>query len=144
MHLGEGTGLLAVARTDEAVLRAFVNERDISSLKLYQPCEYRLVSQPSVRRRSQVSSLAPVDVKSIENVGITLADIGHIPVEPSADGGKRPLVTLYVAEAALTQDDANLSWGLTGKASITYGRGPLGPHWVAKIIAAMKLRLQRI
>ena len=53
-------------------------------------------------------------------------------------------MTLYVAEAAVPQDDASLIWGLTGKASITYGRGPLGPHYVGKIIAAMKLRLQRI
>ena len=123
---------------------AFVYERDVSSLKHGQLLEYRLVSQPSRLRRSSVSSLAPVDVKTIENVGITLADIGYIPVEPGADGGKRPLVTLYVAEAAVPQDDANLSWGLTGKASITYGRGPLGPHYVRRIIAAMKLRLQRI
>jgi len=144
MRLSEGTGLLAVARMDEAVLRAFVYERDVSSLKLDQPCEYVLVSQPSELRRSQVRSLAPVDVKTIENVGVTLADIGYIPVEPGAEGKKRPLVTLYVAEAAVPQGDANLSWGLTGKASITYGRGPLGPHYVKKIIAAIKLRLQRI
>jgi len=144
MHLSEGTGLLAVASMDDAVLRAFVYERDVSSLALRQPCEYRLVSQPSALRRTQVTSLAPVDVKTIENVGITLADIGYIPVEPSADGGNRPLVTLYVAEAPVAQDDTNLSWGLTGKASITYGGGPLGPHYVGKIIAAIKLRLQRI
>ncbi|MDP6439821.1 MAG: hypothetical protein QGH74_09315, partial [Candidatus Brocadiia bacterium] len=145
LRLAEGTGLLAVAVQDLPVLRAFVRQQDVSFLSTGDPLECRLAAEPSRLLRSRIRSLTPVDVKTIKNVGLTLADIGEIPVKDARSGsGKQPLSRLYIAEAEVQEGTTGLTWGLTGKASITYGRGSVGLYFSEKIIRAMRLRLQKI
>ncbi len=145
LRLAEGTGLLAVAVQDRPVLRAFVRQQDVSFLSTGDPLECRLAAEPSRLLRSRIRSLTPVDVKTIKNVGLTLADIGEIPVKDARSGsGKQPLSRLYIAEAEVQEGTTGLTWGLTGKASITYGRGSVGLYFSEKIIRAMRLRLQKI
>ncbi len=144
MQVAEGTGLLGIFRMEQPMLKAFVYERDVSFLSPGAPLTFKLVSQPDKLFRSRVESLTPVDVKTIENVGITLADIGYIPVKPGPHGEQQPLVTLYVAEARLQGERPELKWGFTGKAQIVYGQGPLGPYFANKVVRTIKLKLQRI
>ena len=94
--------------------------------------------------RTDVASITPVDVKTIENVGITLADVGHIPVKPAADGTSEPLVTLYMLRSKLIENRQGLAIGMTGKARITYGRGPIGSFYFGRIVRGLRLRMQQV
>ena len=139
-----GTGLLRVARTDAFYFQLFVYEHDYSYLNLGDPIECKLAYAPSGTFTSQVRSIAPVDVKDIENVGITLADIGYIPVKPTASGEKQPLIPVYEVRSRIAQNSRGLMSGTTGKARITYGRGPVGTFYLNRIVRALRLRLQKV
>jgi len=143
-YLAAGTGILGVSSTGGIEFETFVNEHDMSELQPGNSMVFTLRSSPLAEFESQVRSMIPVDVKAIENVGITLADVGYIPVKPTADGRKEPLVTLYLVRSALVQNDQPLQWGLTGKARITYGSGPMGSFHFGRIVRGLKLRLQAV
>lgn len=139
-----GTGILGVVAAQGVLFETFVYEHDISSLSLGDKMVCMLASHPSRLFTSRIESITPVDVKAIENVGITLADVGYIPVKPSADGRQEPLITLYMVRSELQANEENLQWGLTGKAQITYGAGPMGSFGLGRIVRALRLRLQRV
>jgi hypothetical protein len=139
-----GTGLLGVAATGGFVLETFVYEYDLSYLSPGLDMVCMLLSHPSHEFKSRIRSMTPVDVKTIENVGITLADVGYIPVKSSLGGQKEPLVTLYLLRSELERAAGQLPWGLTGKARITYGRGSMGNFYFERIVRALRLRLQRV
>jgi len=144
MTVPAGTGILGVAAPGGIRFETFVYEHDISSLSPGDEMVCMLASAPSRLYTSYVRSVTPVDVKAIENVGITLADVGYIPVKPTPDGRSEPLITLFVVRSQLLADEEELPWGLTGKALITYGRGPAGAFFFGRLVRALKLRLQSI
>jgi len=139
-----GTGILAVAANDAFQFEAFVYEHDVSLLSPGRDMSCLLRAHPSAPFKTRIRSMAPVDVKSIQNVGITLADVGWIPVRRSPDGQQEPLVTLYVVRSEPQYAREDVEWGMTGKASITYGSGPMGSFYFNRLLRALKLRLQRI
>ena len=138
-----GMGILGVAATDKFFFDTFVYEHDVSYLSPGDNMVCVLRSHPLGEFKSSIHFMMPVDVRFIENVGVTLADVGHIPVKPTADGRREPLVTLYLVRSESLQGSQELSWGLTGKASITYGAGPVGTFYFNRIVRALRLRLQR-
>lgn len=144
--LTAGTGLLGVATAGELRLEAFAYEHDVSSLSPGLTMKCMMRNRPDRLFQTSISAIVPVDVKSIENVGITLADVGYIPVKPSRErsGTKEPLVTLYVVRGDLRAEDSNLSLGQTGKVHIKYGAGPLGSFYFTRLVRALKLRLQEV
>ncbi len=139
-----GTGILGVASTGEFLFETFVYEHDISSLSVGDEMVCMLAADPSREFKSRVLSITPVDVKAIENVGITLADVGYIPVKPSPDGRQEPLITIFMVRSLLQENTENLQWGLTGKAQMTYGAGPMGSFFFGRIVRALRLRLQSL
>jgi len=139
-----GTGIMGVATTNVFVFETFVQEHDLSYLSAGDKLECLLRSKPGRPFLTQVASMTPVDVKTIENVGITLADVGYIPVKPGPDGRAEPLVTLYVLRSRLEENKDRLPLGVTGKAKMTYGRGPAGNFYVGRIVRGIKLRLQQL
>ena len=143
MTVKAGMGLLAVAQTDAFVFKTFVPEHKVSSLSRGNSLKCMLRTKVSQTYDGKIESIAPVDVKKIENVGITLADVGYIPVENTQGGEKKPLVTLYVVRSDPKQDVPRSAIGLTGKARITYDSGPMGNYYFTKIVTALKLRLQK-
>jgi len=142
--LAAGTGILGVADSSGFLFETFVYEHDVANLSLSDPMTCLLPSQPEKEFESRVHSMVPVDVKAIENVGITLADVGYIPVKPTADGRQEPLVAIYRVRSNLMENKQHLRWGLTGKALITYGSGPMGSYYFDRMVRALRLRLQRI
>ncbi len=141
-RIDAGTGILAVASTEGYYLETFVYERDLSDLSPGDRMVCMLRSGGLETFETYVQSITPVDVKAIENVGITLADVGYIPVKPSAEG-QQPLVTLFRVRSGPQLDEGRLLWGQTGKARIVYGRGPAGKFYFGRIVRALRLRLQR-
>ena len=139
-----GRGLLGVADISSLRFEAFAYEHDISSLSRGLAMSCVLRGRPDRVMESQIGVIVPVDVKDIENVGITLADVGYIPVKPAADGTSTPLVTLYVVRGEAPARDAGLRPGQTGKARITYGSGPAGSFYFRRIVRAIRLRLQEL
>ncbi len=139
-----GTGILGVASTGGFLFETFVYEHDISSLSVGDEMVCMLAADPSQEFKSRVQSIRPVDVKAIENVGITLADVGYIPVKPSPDGRQEPLITIFMVRSLLQENTENLQWGLTGKAQMTYGAGPMGSFFFGRIVRALRLRLQSL
>lgn len=137
-----GTGILGVAATERFYFETFVYEHDVSYLSSHDPMVCMLLSGPLQEFELRVQAVTPVDVKTIENMGITLADVGYIPVRPSQEGGQEPLVTLYRVRSRPVRDE-RLRWGQTGKARITYGRGPMGKFFFGRLVRALRLRLQR-
>jgi len=141
--LRAGTGLMGVATTGVFVFETFVQEHDITYLAEGDRLECMLYSQPGRVFESRIAAMTPVDVKTIENVGITLADVGYIPVKPGPGGQSEPLVTLYMLRGRLEENRDKLPIGVTGKAKITYGRGPVGSFFVGRVVRAIRLRLQQ-
>jgi len=143
-RLQAGVGILAIADTSKLFFKVFVYERDVTSLAPGQPMTCALRAHPSLALQSEVQAIIPVDVKSLENVGITLADVGYIPVKPASSGGKQPLVTLYMVRGGAPEKHPDVKIGQTGKARITYGSGPMGPFYFRLILRALRLRLQKV
>jgi hypothetical protein len=141
--ISAGTGILAVASPQGYYLECFVNERDVSDLSPGDRMDCMLRSGELRTLGTSVQTITPVDVKAIENVGITLADVGYIPVKPTAEGQQEPLVALFRARSAPQDEGGALLWGQTGKARIVYGRGPAGRFYFGRIVRALRLRLQR-
>jgi hypothetical protein len=139
-----GTGLLGVVDAKGFRFDAFIYEHDVNHLSHSGTLVCKLRAFPSREFESSIRAMVPVDVKHIENVGITLADVGYIPVKPSPDGRNEPLVTLYVVRSARLTDEAAIRWGLTGKARITYGAGPMGSYHFQRIVRGLRLRLQAV
>jgi len=139
-----GTGLLGIAANDRLLVEAFAYEHDVSSLSPGLEMVCMLRGSPATLCESRVRAIIPVDVKTIANVGITLADVGYIPVKPAADGTSEPLVTLYVVSSRFHEPGPGLRLGQTGKAKITYGSGPVGRFLFKRIVRALRLRLQEI
>jgi len=139
-----GTGLLGVASTEGFRLDTFVYEHDVSLLRVGHPMVGVLRAHPFDEFETSVGLMNPVDVKEIENVGITLADVGYIPVKPSETGQQKPLVTLYMVRSQRIEHDEQLPWGLTGKARVTYGRGPVGRFYFSRIVRGLRLRMQAV
>jgi putative peptide zinc metalloprotease protein len=144
MTVAAGTGILGVADPEGFLFEAFVYEHDVSHLVAGNPMTCLLRSDPATEFKTHVRSMTPVDVKTIENVGITLADVGYIPVKPSASGQQEPLVTLYLVRSELVPAPVRLPWGLTGKARMTYGAGPAGAFYFDNVVRALRLRLQKV
>jgi len=144
MQLSPGTGLMAVAATGKVVLKTFVYEYDVNSLKMGDPMVCVLSSDPLTELRSSVAGIDPVDVKVIENVGITLADMGYIPVKPTQTGEQRPLKTIYEVRSAEMDSRPQFHWGLTGKAVITFGHGPVGSFFFGRLLRGLRMRLQQV
>jgi multidrug resistance efflux pump len=138
-----GTGILSVGATDSYYFETFVYEHDMSYLSASDRMVCKLRSDAPGEYESRVQSITPVDVKSIENMGITLADVGYIPVKPSPAGEQKPLVTLYRLRSRPQDAAEPLHWGATGKARITYDRGPMGRFYFTRLVRALRLRLQR-
>ncbi len=144
VSIAAGTGVMAVAATEGYRFETFVYEHDLSKLTPGNRMVCRLRALPSQDFESQVRVMTPVDVKEIENVGITLADVGYIPVKPGPDGRNKPLVTLYLLRSAMVDPKTRLDWGMTGKARITYGSGPMGSYHFGRIVSGLRLRLQAV
>lgn len=144
LTLKAGTGVLGVGDTNAVRFQSYVYEYDMAFLSSGDPLKCVLRSRPLETFESRVQGVRPVDVKSIENVGITLADVGHIPVKPGPEGGKKPLVTLYQLRTRLEPNSADLPIGITGKARIVYGRGPAGQFFFSRVVRALRLRLQKV
>ena len=142
-----GTGLVGVANRKELRFEAFAYEHDISSLSPGLDMKCMLRNCPDKIFETNITAIVPVDVKKIENVGITLADVGYIPVQPSQQGGggsQKPLVTLYVVRSRVPGEKCKASLGQTGKARIRYGSGPMGSFYFQRLVRAIKLRLQEV
>mgnify|MGYP006279128199 CR=1 FL=1 len=144
--MNSGTGLLGVAAKGDLRFEAFAYEHDISSLSPGLDMKCMLRNCPNRTFKTNISEIVPVDVKKIENVGITLADVGYIPVKPSQEGGgsQKPLVTLYVVRGRVGMKECKASLGQTGKARIQYGSGPLGSFYFHRLVRAIKLRMQEV
>jgi hypothetical protein len=138
-----GVGLVAVAATEGFAVEAFVGENDVSSISPGDSMVCMLRSYRPESLETHIGAVLPVDVKSIENVGITLADVGNIPVRPSASGQQEPLVTLYRVRSAPQPPGEGYYWGQTGKARIKFGRGPMGSFYMGRLLRSVRLRLQR-
>ncbi len=137
-----GTGLFGVADVSRTVLDVFVYERDVTQLNRGLPMSVALRAHPHRPFESEVRAILPVDVKTLENVGITLEDVGYVPVKPTPEGKRQPLVTLYMVRAPVPAERPALKIGQTGKARITYDSGPMGPYYINRIVRAIRLRLQ--
>jgi putative peptide zinc metalloprotease protein len=144
LTLEAGTGLMAVASAGSIRFQSYVYEYDMSFLSPGDRIKCVLRNLPLKTFESRVEGVRPVDVKSIENVGITLADVGHIPVKPTREGRQKPLVTLYRLRTELESNTSELPVGLTGKARVIYGRGPAGHFFFRQIVRALRLRLQKV
>lgn len=144
LTLEAGTGLMAVASGQSIRFQSYVYEYDMSYLSPGDEIRCVLRNLPHRVFHSKVEGVTPVDVKSIENVGITLADVGHIPVKPTPEGRQKPLVTLYLLRTRLEQNEADLPLGVTGKARVIYGEGPAGEFFFRQIVRALRLRLQKV
>ena len=138
-----GLGILAVARTSSPVLKTFVPEHKVSKISTGDSVRAMLRDRVSTIVETRVQSISSVDVKTIENIGITLADVGYIPIENTKEGEKKPLVTLYAVHCPLQESESEFI-GLTGKTNITYDSGPLGAYYFNKLVQALKLRLQKV
>ncbi len=139
-----GTGVVGVARRDNIRLRAYIYEYDLSYVSGGAEINSLLRTRPENPFESRVEAVTPVDVDAIDNVGITLADVGYIPVKPTKEGKKKPLITLYRLQTELIPNDYNLALGLTGKSRIKYDEGPAGVFYFNQIVRALRLRLQKI
>jgi putative peptide zinc metalloprotease protein len=136
-----GSGILGVADMSRFEFRVFVYERDIARLARGMTLRCVLRADPTAPMETTVGAIIPVDVKTLENVGITLADVGYIPVRPGAEGAE-PLVTLYMVRGEAPPDAARLRPGQTGKARIVYGSGPIGAYYFNRLVRGLRLRLQ--
>ncbi|MFO8008912.1 MAG: hypothetical protein R6V05_14385, partial [Candidatus Brocadiia bacterium] len=82
MYVPAGTGLVGVAGEGGFHFETFVSENDVSYLSTGDSLACMVRSAGLVSFDSQVKLITPVDVRTIENLGITLADVGYIPVKP--------------------------------------------------------------
>jgi putative peptide zinc metalloprotease protein len=156
MTVSPGTGLVAVADTSGYRFESYVYEYNLSDISIGDPIFSVVRGIPEMVYESRVKDISAVDVRSIENIGITLADVGYIPVEPDESGEKKPLVTLYKVRSRLlskgtseagqsaTTGKGQLEVGMTGKARIQYGRGPMGRYFFKRILMGLRLRLQKV
>ncbi len=139
-----GTGLMAVGNTGNGSFATYVREYDLSYIGLGDQIDCLFRFNPETRYSAVVGDISAVDVQTIENVGITLADVGFVPVEPTPDGRKRPLVTLYQVNG-IPNDSANsIPVGMTGKARINYGEGPWIQFVIQRVVKGLRLRLRAI
>lgn len=154
--LATGTGVMMVARTDAVRLHMFVPDYDREYIRVpgddavedgrfaENIVHVMLTSSPGDELQARVISRDEVDVKTIENVGLTLADVGWLPVERDPEtGDMKPLRTLYMVRSNVLQIDG-LPLGVTGKANILYGRGPVGSFYFNRIKRNLGMRMQQV
>ncbi|MFW5915122.1 MAG: efflux RND transporter periplasmic adaptor subunit [Planctomycetota bacterium] len=144
MQVNPGTGLVAVGDTSSVRIEAYIFEYDLPRVAPGEPLEYLLRNYPTDPIESEVDNIRAVDVQSIDNIGLTLEDIGSIPVQPTREGKREPLVTLYRLRGRLEKNERQLPVGATGKSKITYGEGPAGIYYFNQIVRALRMRMQRI
>jgi len=154
MTLKPGTAVLGIASAGDFRLEMFVYQYNEALLegarevevKAGSPVQAVLASHPSVVLESYVESKADVNVRDIKNVDLTLLGLGEIPVKPSSGGAMEPLKSLYLVRSAVLSVDSpagpGLHWGVTGKANIVYGRGPVGRYFFNRVKRGLKLRMQ--
>jgi hypothetical protein len=145
-----GTGVMAVARQDSMRLDMFVPEYDRKFVQVAEQNDDASAVRAMLRAgpghviETMAASKAETDVKTIENVGLTLADVGWLPVEPTPTGELKPQRKLYLVRSmVLTRaEHADLALGTTGKANIVYDRGPAGTFYFNRIWRNLRMRMQ--
>jgi multidrug efflux pump subunit AcrA (membrane-fusion protein) len=146
-----GTGVMAVADQETVRLDMFVPEYDRGFVRVAEeteeasPVQVLLRSLPDALIETVAATRAETDVKTIQNVGLTLADVGWLPVERGPNGELTPQRKLYLVRSALLERAAlpgRVALGTTGKANIIYGRGPAGTFYARRIWRNLRMRMQ--
>jgi len=167
MTVPKGTGLVAIGRTSHIRIDMYVVEYNeeliqdgtvaartshIKEGKDGSPVKIKLRAWPDKLIETHVKRVPDNESIGVPNVALTLLGQGTIAVKPPKEGVElEPLQALYVVESepldAETQKELTEAfgayWGLTGKAKIVYGRGPLGTYYFNRIRRGLKLRMQQ-
>jgi len=120
-----------------------VREDDMRRLRRDLPVEVKLSSLRRQEFKAQVVDIAPAEEERIENIGLTVADEGSVPVERES-AEPAPLIQVYLVEAEPRQQFTGMRWGMTGKARIVYDRGPVGSYYLGKLIHKLYKKWHRV
>jgi len=144
IRVNVGDGLMCISqRSDGNRYQILVLEDDMRKLRLNLDVRLKLAAYPDREFEAKVIDISPAEQDRIENMGLTAADEGTVPVEQSGDE-PAPLVKVYLIEAEPAQQDSGMRWGMTGIARITYNRGPVGSFYLGKALHKIYKKWYRV
>lgn len=143
-----GTGIMHLAKPSPHLVKTYIRQGDLAFVSSGQPVECRLLSYPDKAFRFKVVGISETSPKDIDNPGVTQEGTGSIPTQRERRRrlfeSQIPLVSLFLVTSILKDTGPEIKWGMTGKAHIQYGHGPVGVFWATRFYRFARERLQRI